>query len=368
MSKPVRIGLILLGLSFLPGMARAQFDLQQSGSTASLRGIHNVGGGVAWASGTNGTVLRTEDGGYLWQHCTVPAGAEKLDFRGVWAWDANTAVVMSSGPGDQSRLYKTTDGCKSWKLMFTNPDRDGFWDAVSFWDSKHGILLGDPVDRRFVILRTQDGGETWKRDTWAGLEAVAGAGAFAASNSALFAGRGGLPLSFVTGGREGSYLYSFGNDCTMSLAHQDPHACDKLWSWEKQPLPLAKGVDGAGAFSIGMQNRGNAGMYTVIVGGDYTHPDQVSGTAAYTLPSSIHWVAASHPPHGYRSAVAWDAKQNAWIAVGPTGSDVSFDNGRNWKSLGTDPAVSDNWNALSLPFVVGPHGRIGKLRDDAVKP
>jgi hypothetical protein len=34
-----------------------------------------------------------------------------------------------------------------------------------------------------------------------------------------------------------------------------------------------------------------------------------------------------------------------------------------------EPADADkNWNALSLPFVVGPDGRIGKLRTNAVKP
>ncbi len=85
---------------------------------------------MAWASGTNGTVLRTEDGGYLWQACAVPPGAEHLDFRGIQAFDANTAIVMSSGKGDLSRLYKTTDGCQTWKLVFTNPDKDGFWDAI----------------------------------------------------------------------------------------------------------------------------------------------------------------------------------------------------------------------------------------------
>ena len=109
----------------------AQWTLETSNTTADLRGIHNVGGGVAWASGTNGTVLRTEDGGYVWQSCTVPPGAEKLDFRGIQAFDANTAIVMSSGTGDLSRLYKTTDGCHSWKLIFTNPDKDGFFDAFT---------------------------------------------------------------------------------------------------------------------------------------------------------------------------------------------------------------------------------------------
>ena len=69
-------------------------------------------------------------GAIVWQLCTIPPGAEKLDFRGIQAFDANTAIVMSSGTGDLSRLYKTTDGCHSWKLIFTNPDADGFFDAI----------------------------------------------------------------------------------------------------------------------------------------------------------------------------------------------------------------------------------------------
>src|SRR6202045_4689890 len=110
--------LLLLTEALAPKKIQAQGDIEESHPPASLRGIHNVGGGVAWASGTNGTVLRTEDGGYLWQTCTIPTGAEKLDFRGIQAFDENTAIVMSSGPGDQSRLYKTTDGCQSWTLLF----------------------------------------------------------------------------------------------------------------------------------------------------------------------------------------------------------------------------------------------------------
>src|SRR5580704_386958 len=128
-----RITILLILLATLTtASSRAQFDIEDSHTTASLRGIHNVGGGVAWASGTNGTVLRTEDGGYLWQTCNIPPGAEKLDFRGVQAFDENTAIVMSSGPGDQSRLYKTTDGCQTWNLLFTNPDKEGFWDVLQF--------------------------------------------------------------------------------------------------------------------------------------------------------------------------------------------------------------------------------------------
>lgn len=201
---------ILALLTVIAAMpASAQFTLQNSNTTADLRGIHNVGRGVAWASGNNGTVLRTEDGGYVWQTCSVPPGAEKLDFRGIQAFDANTAIVMSSGPGDQSRLYKTTDGCHSWKLLFTNPDKDGFFDAIAFRDESHGFLLGDPVDGKFVFRVTSDGGSYWpsRISDPAWKVAYPTEAAFAASNSSLFANANyylnGTVIAFGTGGQEG---------------------------------------------------------------------------------------------------------------------------------------------------------------------
>jgi photosystem II stability/assembly factor-like uncharacterized protein len=150
----------------------AQWLIQDSHTSADLRGIHSIGNGIAWASGTNGTVLRTTDDGDHWQLCATPSGAEVLDFRGIQAFDANTAIVMSSGKGDLSRLYKTTDGCLTWKLVFTNPDKNGFWDALRFskpWpkvlSKTDGVLIGDPVAGTFSVFLTSDSGETWRR--WA---------------------------------------------------------------------------------------------------------------------------------------------------------------------------------------------------------
>jgi photosystem II stability/assembly factor-like uncharacterized protein len=195
-SIPPQLALFLLLLTALsPKQTHAQWDIEESHTAASLRGIHNVGGGIAWASGTNGTVLRTEDGGHLWQACSMPPGAEKLDFRGIQAWDEKIAIVMSSGPGDQSRLYKTTDGCQTWKLLFTNPDKEGFWDAIQFTDKNHGFLLGDPVPvdgskkKRLTFKQTFDGGKTWISWERKTKELSFGdkVSAFAASNSSLIA-------------------------------------------------------------------------------------------------------------------------------------------------------------------------------------
>jgi photosystem II stability/assembly factor-like uncharacterized protein len=341
--------------------------MEQSGTTASLRGIHAVGGGVVWASGTNGTVLRTEDSGYMWQSCAMPPGAEKLDFRAIWAWDADTAIVMSSGPGDQSRLYKTTDGCSHWTLLFTNPDKDGFWDALVFRDRKTAFILGDPVGGRFVLLQTTDSGSAWKRSNAAGLESNAEAqGAFAASNSSLLAGAP-EPLLFGTGG---AYVYVEARVGSFNLSASPGTPAELEERWTRYPVSLASEGDAAGIFSIGYHADDNSGYgYTLLaVGGDYRRPGARNGSSAWSK-DGRHWTASATQPGGYRSAVGWDPDHRIWIAVGPNGSDLSRDNGKNWQPLEhapPNPGRISEWNALSLPWVVGPNGRIAKLNAEAL--
>jgi hypothetical protein len=127
-------------------------------------------------------------------------------------------------------------------------------------------------------------------------------------------------------------------------------------------MPMRHG-ESAGAFSVAA--RLGSDRVLVAVGGDYRHPDETIGNCAISVDGGVHWKRCEEPPGGYRSAVAYDAASKAWWAVGPNGTDVSTDNGRHWKSRKpseNEAADADkDWNALSLPFVVGPHGRIGKL-------
>jgi photosystem II stability/assembly factor-like uncharacterized protein len=377
---------VLIALLSLTATTQAQFQLQDSHSTASFRGIHSLGNGVAWASGTEGTVLRTTDDGANWERCTTPPDAEKLDFRGIQAFDQNTAIVMSSGKGDLSRLYKTTDACKTWKLVFTNPDKDGFWDSIKI-DPKEkvfGSLVGDPVNGRFAIFLTFDGGNKWERRRVL-PEALDKEGLFAASNSSLVLQNNGMsPEGFITGGPNGARLlmiavcgggdsdcFELGDFGPIKPADKNRGKLEQVY-WQKATLPLAKG-DSAGAFSIGVDDQSGYWYKAVIVGGDYKDPTSNKSTAAYTnLKIGRAYLPAQTPPHGYRSSVAHDATTKTWITVGPNGTDTSRDDGKNWTALkpaAQDPPDADkNWNALSLPFAVGPKGRIGKLRPEALKP
>jgi hypothetical protein len=351
----------------------APWQMQDSGTTAGLRGIDSVDGTVAWASGTGGTVLKTIDGGAHWEKCTVPDAVTTLDFRGVQAWDARAAIVMASGPGAMSRLYKTTDGCRTWLLLFKNPDApNGFFDG--FWlNGQRGILLGDPVREQFAVFITENSGKGWKRDEHAGLSIHGRSlAAFAASNSSIPIGNALFTRGFAAGGKSGSVFFSR----PFTLEEEQHGMIDRLVRkeppWKSSSIPVAAGTDSAGAFSVAYRYPVTIGECVdcsfnensrfVAVGGDYTKPNESAETAAWSTDGGWTWTASTNPPHGYRSGVQWSEPLKVWITVGTNGSDISWDDGRTWQ-----PLDNGNWNALSLPFVVGPNGRIGRLNPATIR-
>jgi hypothetical protein len=357
------------------------WQMQDSGVTAGLRGIDSVDGAVAWASGTEGTVLRTIDAGAHWMKCAVPDAAKDgatLDFRGVQAFDAKTAFILSSGKGRLSRLYKTANGCKTWKLIFANPDKDGFWDALYF-DRRHenppgkkipswldGWILGDPVAGSFTLYRTANSGIDWYKQKNAGLRADPGEqGAFAGSNSSLF-DLYGAP-SFGSGGSGGAVLYeeTVTSICLDDCSPVDMNPDGKEDKWIQQRVPLGSATESSGIFSVAERFKPRPpyrdDYVLVAVGGDYSKPNEPANTAAFKLAHDQPWTASTTLPHGYRSTVQWGESIKAWITAGTNGSDISRDDGRTWQ-----PLDNGNWNALSLPFVVGPKGRIARIDATAI--
>jgi photosystem II stability/assembly factor-like uncharacterized protein len=355
--KPLLVT-ILLAVS-----AHAQFVLQDSHSTASLRGIDTAGPGIAWASGSGGTVLKTEDGGTTWQHCATPKGAENLDFRGIQALDAQTAVILSSGKGDLSRIYKTADGCKTWKLVFSNPDAEGFFDAIRRVTTHQFYVLGDPVGGKFAVFLSQDTGETWAIANDPGLEAEPGDGAFAASNSSFIAV--GATLFFGTGGTGLPHVYR-----TTEICAKDATASCPV-QWVKTDVPLASHNAAAGVFSLAgrldASGSGRIGTVLVAVGGTYDKPNETAGTAAFSRDGGKTWTPAATPPGGYRSSVVFDRQTRVWIAAGTSGADLSKDDGKTWTPLPTGDRPG-GWNAIAMPYLVGSKGKIGKIESFAVKP
>jgi photosystem II stability/assembly factor-like uncharacterized protein len=287
----------LLYLLLLATTAVAQGPrVQISNTTENLRGVSAVSRQVAWASGTHGTYLRTVDGGRTWTPGQVP-DAEGLDFRGVVGLSADEAFLMSSGLGEQSRIYHTEDGGKRWQLQFTNKVAKGFFDAIAFWDAKHGIVLGDPIadesgKLKFELLETEDG-QNWRPLASAAIpEAMDGEGAFAASNSglAILRDSGDRNLWFATGGKAARVF----------------HSADRGQSWEVFDTPILHGEDSAGIFSIAFRDV----LHGVIAGGDYKKPKKDGPNLAFTEDGGKTWRLSTITPQAYFSAIAYDQRVN----------------------------------------------------------
>lgn len=333
--------IFLFTIFFSVSIANAQWQKQIVDTKASLRGLSVVSEKIVWASGTGGTFLKTVDGGKSWTVGKVP-DAEKLDFRDIEAFDADTAYVLSIGEGESSRIYKTTDGGKTWKMQFKNTNPKAFFDALAFWDKTHGIAMSDPVDGKYVLLETSDG-ENWKpmmTDKMA--NAKQGEAAFAASGTCI-----------LTQGKNNVFLVSGGNDARVFRSN------NRGLSWFVTDTPFTKGTPGSGIFSIAMYDKKRG----VIVGGNYEKPDESTNNAAWTNNGGKWWVPASGL-RGYRSGVAFIDK-NTVIAVGTNGSDISFNGGGTWTNNSSPSSDIKNLNAVAskgenATWAVGADGLVAK--------
>ena len=313
---------------------------QVSGTTASLRGVSAASARVAWASGSGGTFLKTTDGGVTWRAGTV-TGAEQLDFRDIHALDERNAFMLSSGPGDKSRIYKTTDGGSNWTLLFTNPDASGFFDAISFWDRDHGIVLGDPVNGEFTIFAMDDGGAHWNRQHTP--PALPKEGAFAASGTCLVT-RGKKEAWFGTGGTGAARVF---------------HSMDGGRSWTAVGAPMRNDSASAGIFSLAFSDA----RHGVAVGGDYNKAGEAVENVAVTSDGGRTWIAPTGSrPSGFRSAVAYIRSERIWIAVGTSGSDLSLDGGITWVQFDQGAYNAISFTSSGIGWAVGPQGRIAQFR------
>jgi photosystem II stability/assembly factor-like uncharacterized protein len=331
--------LAAVGVAAAAGEFTPSFTPQASGVTSRLRGVSAPSTLVAWASGTGGTVLLTADGGRTWRLRPVP-GAEALDFRDVDAFDERVAYVLSIGPGEASRIFKTRDGGATWDEQFRNRDPKAFLDAMALWDERHGVAVSDSVEGRFVILLTQDAGHHWTPVPAQRLpEALPKEGAFAAS---------------------GTNVAVFGQDLAWfaTTAGRVLRTLDRGLTWSVATTPLPAGPS-AGIFSIAFRDA----RHGVVVGGDYKKEGEAVDNAAFSEDGGVSWKSAVGLT-GFRSVVAHRPGRDDpfWIALGPSGADVSSDDGRTWTKLDAPGCHAFGFSRDGAAgFCVGEDGRIARL-------
>ncbi|UEG54511.1 YCF48-related protein [Mucilaginibacter daejeonensis] len=306
---------------------------EQSRST-SIRGLSVVDDRVAWVSGSKGNIGISTDGGTTWQWQQVK-GFEQSDLRDIEAFSDKDAVVMSSGT--PAVILKTTDGGKTWKECFRNSDQAWFLDGLDFYDSKNGIVMGDPIDGKFVIMSTTDGG-----DTWTSLdhrpEARKDEAAFAASGTTIKM-TGKRSIAMISGGSS-SRLFT-----TKDQQH-----------WSVKELPILQGRSTTGAFSfITVKDK------FVFVGGDYQKNMRKDSTACYLLKDGSMQLSQQMPA-GFQSCVE-NLDKNILLSTGTSGTNLSTDGGITWKPIDTNSYnVCRKAKHGKLVLLAGDKGKIARLK------
>jgi photosystem II stability/assembly factor-like uncharacterized protein len=323
------------------------------GTAASFRGLSVVSRDVVWASGTQGTVIRTVDGGKTWDVRRV-TGAKYEDFRGIRAFDAQNAVIMSTGNAEKglATIYRTSDGGKTWTLAFAPKAAGVFFDSIAFWDRKRGVVLSDPVHGHFVMFRTADGGATWTQIPSEKFPAaLKDEGSFAASNSCI-ALQGEKNIWFVTGSARVARVL---------------RSNDGGETWEAAETPVRPPNASSGLFSIAFRDD----KYGVAVGGDFTNPgNSARPTIIRTRDGGQTWEAIGGPAEPsslFFSSIAFIPSRRAEISgmpgmwvVGPVGAFMKPEN-KPWVVEG-----AENLNDVALAgedtaWAVGPNGFVARL-------
>ena len=166
-----------------------------------------------------------------------------------------------------------------------------------FWDSRHGVVVGDPIPDesghlKFEVLLTDDG-QNWRVVPPARLpDALEGEGAFAASNTcvAIAPVSSDTNIWFATGGKVARVF----------------HSADRGQTWQVFDTPMVHGPDSAGIFSIAFRDA----THGVIAGGDYKRPNDDGPNLAFTEDGGKTWTLSLLHPLAYFSAVAYDKHVN----------------------------------------------------------
>ena len=317
---------------------RATIQLLTTGPHSSLRGLSAVNDDIVWVSGSGGTVGKTLDGGKTWIWITVP-GYTKRDFRDIEAFDGKVAIIMAiDTPAD---ILKTIDGGKTWKVVYENATPGMFMDAMEFWNFDSGIIVGDPINGRFFVTRSFDGGNTWHDIPTAELPlADSGEGCFASSGTNIRS----LDRStacFVSGGPR-----------------------SRLFIRDKAiDLPILQGTTTTGANSVAVKDHKtlHGGLHLIVVGGDFSKDTLQEKNCFLTDDGGKTWIRPTTPPHGYRSCVEYIGGNNV-LCCGTSGVDISYNNGMDWQLLTPTGfhvcRLAKNGKSV---FLAGSGGRIAKL-------
>lgn len=303
----------------------------------SVRAIEIMGQDLAFA-GNNGIYGIYNYSPGQWKINYQIYDSIRPEFRAVSSTPTDFFMLSIGNP---ALLYKTGDAGKM-ELVYKEENEKVFYDAMTFWNAKEGIAMGDPIENCLSIIITRDGGKTWKKlDCEILPETAEGEAAFAASNSNIAVK--GENTWILSGGMKSRVFYS----------------PDKGETWEVFETPLSQGSATSGGYSIDFFDENNG----IIIGGDYTAPEKNTANKAVTKDGGRTWklIASGREP-GYKGSVRYipNGKAKEIVAVGFTGISYTADGGENWVKISDEGFFTIRFLNDSIAYAAGKN-RIAKL-------
>ncbi len=327
-----KIACSILFALLVSGITAQKIEILTDSVNVSFRGLSVVDDNVVWVSGSNGTVGKSVDGGKNWNWMTVK-GFEKTEFRDIEAFDKNTALIM--GITEPAQILRTEDGGQTWKVVFKDDAKGMFLDAMDFLNNQDGIVIGDPMKGHFFNGKTFDGGKSWSELPQENRPMADSGEACFASSGTNIRMMNKEEAVFVSGGLA-SHVF-FRN--------------------KKISIPILQGTESTGANSIAVKNS----KIIIVVGGDFMKKDDTEKNCVITTDGGVTWVSPKTSPTGYRSCVEYLFK-NKWITCGLNGVDISNDNGIYWKNISKRSFhVCRKAKKGNAVYLAGNNGSVGKL-------
>lgn len=321
-------------LCFIFMNAKAQWQKIENPSSASFRSIHACKDGSVWAGGSSNTILKSTDNGLSWQKISVGSGA--LDFRGIAGINKSAAVAVSAGLAEEgaAKIYVTSDGGVTWKLTFKTGEKGVFMDGLKFFDEKEGIVYGDPIDGKMFLMKTYDGGLTWKRMIEGVPILKEGEASFAASNSNIFV---------------------LGNSVWIATQDRIFRSTDRGLNWDVFKTYMPAGST-AGIFGMYFYSQENG----ILFGGDYVSDKSAYPNISFTQNGGESWhMTKSIEPFGLKES-GWMLNRDELLVIGTTGSSVfNLSTGIN-SAWDKEPFHAISCNDQYC-FAIGPKGNLGRV-------
>lgn len=309
-----RLFFTAIGIILLMNAYPQDWRQQQTNTNADLNSIFFINHDIGWAVGSEGTILKTTDGGETW---TLKSSGVSNDLNSVCFTDPLTGFAVSS-----RELLKTTNGGEQWVIQDTVLNSG--LSAVFFIGPDTGFVAGTGR-----ILKTTDHGETWIKQAGFGCFGV---DSFWATDPQTFylGGSDFLTMKSNDGGVHWDVLIpniSYGSmESIFFTDHNTGYFAGGGWAQGNTGTYFAKTDDGGATWTNPLGNIGKWLTSVFFADGNHGYIATKDGTILKSTDAGEHWINLNSGVNSALTSIFFTDSMTGYVA-GRSGIILKTSNG-----------------------------------------